>query len=168
MSSLPIWFLLLCGLVAMAFLLHSLYLGLSSSSWPTTTGRVLKSEIQTKRNPASSGTIAYYHPVVVYEYRVGGKRVVSKRLGNYLAFGERLEEAESLVARFPLGSDVRVYYHPRLSRVAALMPGMKQPLIHAILGFTATIIVYSAGLAVFADNPFALIEIVFRLVGERT
>ncbi len=85
-----------------------------SRNWTTTMGRIVAADIQprTSRNSRGSETTAYY-PQVNYEYTVTSQRY----LGNRFNFGMEtgygwVGAAEKIVAKYPVGGMVEVYYNP--------------------------------------------------------
>lgn len=96
----------------------------AARKWPTTTGRVLFSEVEARRSHSSEGgySTAYY-PNVVYEYQVDGKRYQSNQFYVAMPVGLGFRGAvERKVAQFPVGSMVEVYYNPENPTQAALEP----------------------------------------------
>lgn len=86
-----------------------------AQSWPSTTGKVLMSSVQSSSVQSShSGRSHSTYPVVVYQYEVNGKTHQSQTI----KAGERylnvrvIGQAQATVARYPIGADVTVYYNP--------------------------------------------------------
>ncbi|KAA0252619.1 MAG: DUF3592 domain-containing protein [Chloroflexi bacterium] len=78
-----------------------------AKDWASTTGTVLMSTLQARRS--SDGHYVNY-PVVVYQYRVGGMSYESRKITPGLEWGGT--GAGKVVARYPTGSQVTVYYNP--------------------------------------------------------
>ena len=116
----------------------------ASSSWPTTEGEVLTSVVEKKRSRSkrkknkairipspikistSKPTESYsYEALVSYSYSVAGDDYVGKRL----AFGAITEggqgRAEAICERYPVGSQVKVYYDPDDAESATLEVGIQ-------------------------------------------
>ena len=83
--------------------------------WPVARGTVLESRVSESRDSDGGWD---YRPVITYEYPVG-QQVYT---GNLLAFGSRSlseggvageKKAHETVARYPVGSNVEVRYHPK-------------------------------------------------------
>lgn len=97
---------------------------MAARNWPTTMGRVLSAEVETRRSHSSEGgySTAYY-PNVLYEYQVDGRPYRSNQfyvampvgLGNYAKVHQQ-------VINYPVGSMVEVYYNPEDPSQAALVP----------------------------------------------
>ena len=80
----------------------------NAAGWPTTTGRVLSSEVVVQRSQEGSTWV----PVVDYEYEVEGRRYQSNGIAIGGATGMLKSYAERTVARYPKESDVTVHYAP--------------------------------------------------------
>jgi hypothetical protein len=95
-----------------------------ASRWPSTTGRVVVSTVQShKRQPGESGynfgdTEISNEPHVEYEYQVNGR----KYRGERITIGEKTAgfELEGILARYPVGASVTVYYNPDYPEFALL------------------------------------------------
>lgn len=117
----------------------------SSSSWPTTEGEVLTSVVEKKRTKSNSkksrptrisvGPVGVsagkpsesysYEALVSYSYSVAGDDYVGKRI----AFGALTKggqgRAEAICERYPVGSQVKVYYDPDDAESATLEVGIQ-------------------------------------------
>jgi hypothetical protein len=88
--------------------------------WPTVTGKITTSNVK-KRHDSEHGNVAYPH--VSYTYEVDGKIHHSS---NIMAGGELGGmNVESTLARYPLSSQVTVYYDPQNPKDAVLEAGSK-------------------------------------------
>jgi hypothetical protein len=117
----------------------------SSSSWPTTEGEVLTSVVEKKRSSSnrkksrpvriSTGPVGIsvgepskgytYEAVVTYSYSVAGDDHVGKRIAfGAITKGGR-ERAEATCERYPVGSQVQVYYDPDDAGSATLEVGIQ-------------------------------------------
>ncbi len=88
-----------------------------STRWPTTEGKVVESYILADGDGG-------YIPKVIYTYRVNGKEyrnneITASQRSNTLNRGP----AEEIVARYPEGGSVKVYYHTGNPNHAVLEPG---------------------------------------------
>ncbi len=77
-----------------------------SQDWPTTTGTIKVSRIET-RYDSDSGSVDY--PVVEYSYSVMGKEFTGEKVTPGLQWGGT--GARKVVERYPAGSQVKVYYN---------------------------------------------------------
>jgi len=79
-----------------------------SQGWPQTTGTVTKADLVHETGTDSSG----YSIAVSYEYLVDGVRLAGNRIGFRQRSYLRKQRAETELARYPVGSDVEVFYDP--------------------------------------------------------
>lgn len=87
-----------------------------SQGWPQTTGTVTKAALVHDTGPDSSG----YSITVSYEYLVGGVRLVGNRIGFRQRWYLRKVRAETQLARYPVSSEVQVFYDPAKAGDAVL------------------------------------------------
>lgn len=78
------------------------------SQWPSTMGSVMMSTIEL-RSSGDGGTSEY--PVVQYSYQVGGQAYQSMKLAPGPEVGG--SGARNVVARYPAGAQVMVFYNPQ-------------------------------------------------------
>ncbi len=114
--------LLIFILVASPFVIfacYMLWMGLSSKSkvqraklWPTVQGLILESQVKQEIRHGSQGDRFYYEPHILYEYQVQGKTIQGKRI--HLNYAQSVSEkaAKEIVAQYPVGSHVPIYYNP--------------------------------------------------------
>jgi hypothetical protein len=92
----------------------------ASANWPSVQGQVTSSEVE--RSTDSEGTS--YLPQVDYAYTVNDVRYSGERVN----FGQNSYSsrrgAEEVVARYPAGQTVAVYYDPVEPESAVLEPGV--------------------------------------------
>lgn len=86
------------------------------SRWPSTLGTVLMSTLESRRSSDNSGYTNY--PVVHYSYQVGGQTYQSTKLAPGPEVGG--SGAGSVVARYPAGAQVMVFYNPQNPAEAVL------------------------------------------------
>ena len=81
-----------------------------AQAWPSTTGTVLMSTVQSRRTGRSYST----YPVVVYQYQVNGTPYQSQRIkaGEQFMSIRVTGQAQATAARYPVGAKVTVYYNP--------------------------------------------------------
>ncbi len=82
-----------------------------AKSWVATTGRILKSGVETRRHrfqgePEELKDV----PAVTYEFKVGGRTIDGTRIS---IGDEGGLDIEAVLKRYPAGADVTVYYDPR-------------------------------------------------------
>ena len=91
------------------------------SSWPTVTGTVVTSEIETRSSRgANDGGGSTFIPMVVYEYAVDGTGHTASRIS---LKDEEFDEAASawkVANKYPVGSEIVVRYSPDNPSVSLL------------------------------------------------
>ena len=118
--------LLIAGSIAFVFLiLNAIFLGIiffmrrkmaTVSQWPSTLGTVLMSTLESRRSSDNGGYVNY--PVVQYSYQVGGQMYQSTKLAPGPEVGGT--GAGKVVARYPQGAQVMVFYDPQNPSEAVL------------------------------------------------
>ena len=114
-------FLIFIGILFIV-MLRSVLKGSASKRWPATDGRILSSEVTSHRSLDSDGThTTMYEPAIQYEYNAKGQRYQSKEIG----FGgidgtSSTDFADGIVAKYPMGSAVQVFYNPAKPSEAVL------------------------------------------------
>ena len=88
----------------------------AAQSWSSTLGTVIMSTIQIKRTSRSRSEI----PVVVYQYQVNGKAYQIIRAGDQFGTIRVMGQAQAIIARYPVGAQVMVYYNPANPQESAL------------------------------------------------
>ena len=100
--------------------------GLQSKNWATIEGTVHTSWIRGMYSEYSSNF------EIDYSYVVGGVEYKSEKVDErFSEIGER--EGKQLVARFPVGKPVTIYYHPQHPQQAVLIPGLHFSLSYSFL-----------------------------------
>jgi hypothetical protein len=140
--------LLLCLFVCvlLSLILNALASGLSNAllqyrakSFPSTTGKVLRSSVHTKwlgnKNPTP-----FYSAEIGYRYDVNGKAYLSDRFRfEHDQSDSDPSAANTLIASYPVGSQVTVFYDPYNPGRALLKPGLlaEDLYLFAPVGFAA-------------------------------
>jgi hypothetical protein len=111
--------------------------GKQSETWPFTEGEVVSSHVKSRHD--SDGDTSY-SAAVRYEYEVNGTTYVSRTIsfGSKLYFGRF--SAEEVVATYPVGEKVTVYYDPNHPKIATLEPGISGGSF-VVLGLSAVFLV---------------------------
>ena len=114
--------------------------GYGTPNWPTVTGHVLSATAVEVDRETSNGMVSTFTPVIRYEYEVEGTLHSSARL-NFLSDEHRTFEehraAGHVVARYPIGAPVDVFYNPANPKQAAL--DVPKPAAHnAVLAYGVT------------------------------
>jgi Protein of unknown function (DUF3592) len=100
------------ALVAASFWLRAM--NARAQSWSATRGRILKCELPPDPHDAGSSV------ELSYQYKVGARTFTSSRVA-FAAFRNDANSKAALVARFPSGSEVEVFYDPRNPSNAVLL-----------------------------------------------
>ena len=79
------------------------------SQWPSTMGTVMMSTLEQRHSSDNSGYTDY--PVVQYSYQVGGRAYQSMKLAPGPEVGG--SGARGVVAKYPAGAQVMVFYDPQ-------------------------------------------------------
>lgn len=86
----------------------------ASQGWPTTQGQIIEARIAESTSTDSDGdTSTSYSPAVKFTYRVAQQEYT----GNKITFGfiqghGNYKKAQAVLAHYPLGAQVNVYYDP--------------------------------------------------------
>jgi len=132
---------LIIGPIVAAYGTPNLIDAMRSSGWPSVDGLVVASEVvRTGGGRGSTG----YRPRVVYQYEVHGKALEADRVSHGEAIAKTQQHASHIVGRYPVGSNVPVFYDPDSPESAALETGFGIGAV-AIPGFGAA--VFLAGVA---------------------
>jgi len=117
----------------------------NSHQWPSINGKILSSEVNqereftgnTKGSRISETRIKFY-PIIKYSYIVAERDYQSERitLGAHprirgtimdiissISSNSKLEWAQKIVDKYPIGADVKVFYDPNSPKEAILEPG---------------------------------------------
>jgi hypothetical protein len=117
-------------------------------NWPTTAGRIIRSEITTTvqqhrrpNRPRGDYDVTMYVPRIVYAYEAGGHSFQSDGIG-WSTSANRRSVAEKQVKRYPLQSQVQVFYNPDDPSQATLSPSVGK--LALFLWFIAAAIAFAA------------------------
>ena len=109
----------LLGSIGVLASLPKLLKATKSTSWPSTSGKVLESTLDISRgNKLSDKTIL---PHLLYEYEVGGKKYTSNKI--HILRGWTENEAVLYPDRYPKDSLIIVFYNPRNPAEAVIEKG---------------------------------------------
>ena len=106
----------IAAIVFVLFILNAIFLGViffmrrkmaAVSQWPSTMGTVMMSRVESRST--SDGYTDY--PVVQYSYQVGGQPYQSMKLAPGPDVGG--SGASKIVAKYPPGAQVMVFYNPQ-------------------------------------------------------
>jgi hypothetical protein len=84
----------------------------SSLSWPSVEGAIAHSAVLLRTRPgADSSNVPTYSPDVAYRYKVAGRDYSSATI-TLMDYSSGAGRAQDIVARYPDGAAVSVYYNP--------------------------------------------------------
>ncbi len=113
-----------------AFIVRKAKNGSSSINWPTTEGKVVASEINSRWGgryslPGTLWFIKLHYPKVIYEYCVNGKSYTSETLSFFRLEGCHLfyRTAKRFMEQYPPGQVITVYYNPKNPQESTLLTG---------------------------------------------
>lgn len=104
----------------------------ASQTWPSSSGEVLHSKVESRQETRSRRTprgvrhprtVTLHRPLVQYRYQVEGTPHIGTRISFYDAASDRAELARAVVARYPRGTAVTVFYDPLDPTRSVLEPG---------------------------------------------
>ena len=99
--------------------------GSNSVNWPQVEGRIVASSIDERQRVRQGRTLRRYKPIVAYEYEVNGQYHKSNRIAHGVTKrSESRQEVETLLADYPMGAEVPIYYSPSNPRSSVLKPGL--------------------------------------------
>jgi hypothetical protein len=124
--------------------------GKNSLNWPTTTGEILTSSVESIDDS--------YKANVKYVYLVDGK----EHEGATITFADYQVDAETAqlrVARFPEGARVPVYYNPKSPKVSTLEIG-NGPVRYPVLAGIILLILLVAGISLLIGGlPWEFVDL---------
>lgn len=109
--------ILIAGLFALTWGIRGLHAAVTSKDWPTTEGTVVRSELEKLRKKGGAGSNQRknrfaFKPQVHYEFEVDGQSYSGSRLtfSDYTTSNE--DQMQAIIAPYPVGTTVTVYYAP--------------------------------------------------------
>ena len=125
---------------------YGLSLSFASERWPTTSGRVVSSEIERSSGYNDRDN---YRAAIRYTYEVGGSEYSSTRR----CYGDELSvswsgPSKGAVERYPPGTAVTVHYDPSGPSEAVLEPGVRWEVLGNIAGGLLFVAIGVAGLVI--------------------
>lgn len=122
--------------------IRNLRRGAASAGWPTTEGLIVASSVEEHGHLKTDGRSPTFHAKVAYEYKLGGQRYESSQL-SYKSYGtSKAARAKRIVEKYPVGTEVTIYYNPMKPDQAVLEPGANI--------FTALPLIFGVSLVVLA------------------
>ncbi len=113
---------------------------LFTQNWHFAEGRIIVSELN-KIPDAKKEGVFFSYPHVEYEYNVEDEQFIGKTISLWLADSGNLNESEKILAFYPKGKIVNVYYNPKNPVESTLKPeSLNGSLIALLLSFACAII----------------------------
>jgi hypothetical protein len=124
-----VWVFLFAGIAVLGWGIMSTLEALATQSWPSTGGIIIASSVDSYVSSSDSGSTTMYFASIKYAYQVRGIEYKAGRvnLGDYSSSDTQM--AEEVIARYPSGRNVRVYYDPTKPENAVLEPGLSAGLL---------------------------------------
>ncbi|MBN1273296.1 MAG: DUF3592 domain-containing protein [Candidatus Aminicenantes bacterium] len=107
------------GIISCLSSVSGIFQGIQSLFWPRIQGTIKKAVIEQNKDKSPS----QYMAKVFYEYEVRGALYHSHRISFKDSFSSKVE-AQKIANRYPLGSKVKVHYHPRKPQFSVLHAGI--------------------------------------------
>lgn len=124
-----------------------LYEAVRGYSWPETTGRIITSEVRSKKMVAWRSYITYW-PDIRYEYFKDGKPIIGDRIW-FTVRGPGEETTRIAVAKYPVGKVVPVFVNPDDEHAAVLEKGV--PWLFVALFPASMLLTISLPLLIYVD-----------------
>ncbi len=155
-GALPIGAGLFCLFVALFFLRGLCNLAfetflprLMARRWSCAVGTITVAEVH--ESPKNPEGVSFYKPVVRYVYSVGGQSYEGSQSDLALTTS-RPDWAQAVVARYPVGSTVTVYYDPRAPQRALIDLAIRPHHVFSALFASLGIPVLLWGLSLLVDG----------------
>ena len=129
------------GAIATLYYLREAIRGLDSKRWPSTNGTVIASEISS----VFYETVTYF-PNIKYEYVLESEKYSSRKIAFLNDFSSIGLEPMSNTFQYPVGTHVKVYYHPNKPELSVLSPGFS-PNLWVLLRFGIGLLFFILGLS---------------------
>lgn len=146
--------ILVAGLFALTWGIRGLHAAVTSKDWPTTEGTVVRSELEKHRKKGGVASTQRknrfsYRPQVHYEFMVDGQSYTGSRLtfSDYSTSNE--DQMQAVIAPYPVGTKVSVYYDPNKPSECTLETGFGWTPV-AITG-AGCLLSFIGGLALFGS-----------------
>ncbi len=102
-------------------------LGIKSKSWPTVEGNITTSETEKMEGEDTEGIrLVAYKPNIRYSYTVSGVQYTSSRISFEGIKTSGKIAAKEMLARYPIGKQITVYYNPRNPQQSTLQTNYPQ------------------------------------------
>ncbi len=120
-------FYIIAALLVFGVVAFSLNTILSSVKWTQTEGVIVHAEMDDVSNAATmtgSGSRYSYKIDIKYTYSVSGKEYTGTKIVAAIPnIFERKQDAEEIIAKYPIGAPTAVYFNPSNPKASALIAG---------------------------------------------
>jgi hypothetical protein len=143
--------ILFLGLVTVLVVGYSMLRGQKSRSWPSVTGSVLSSSISEHESTDDDGSSTTNYGVsLLYSYSVGGQEFQGTRRTFTDVKTNSRSRAEKILAMYPQGGSVTVYYDPQKPSDCVLVTGVSMvSYLFLALGFAFMLFGLAGALGLF-------------------
>ncbi|MBI2499233.1 DUF3592 domain-containing protein [Candidatus Woesearchaeota archaeon] len=128
---------IIIGLIFFISAIINILRGYSSKNWPSVQGKIIHSDIQIQRDIRHGPN---YSPTILFEYFINGTKYFSNRI-SFGGTSTGLIGIQRILIKYPVGSDVLVYYNPQKPQISILEPGITfSIIIFLLVGIIFTIV----------------------------
>jgi hypothetical protein len=108
----------------------------ASRSWPATTGQISAGRVEVTHNRGDEDTAdsITYTPVVQYQYWTGNQWLYGDRIGFVGRGFSTQRQAQAVLANYPVGATVTVYFNPAKPAQAVLERTAAGGMLLVVLG----------------------------------
>lgn len=139
--------LLVIGFIASLILGWSIMRGQQSRSWPSTSGTILQSAIDTFQSTDEDGSTSTTYGVrLQYQFSVGGRQYEGSRRAFTNMRTSSYRRTQKILDAYPQGGAVTVFYDPDDPSSCVLEPGVNKGAYVALVFTVAMLLVGAAGL----------------------
>jgi hypothetical protein len=119
-----VWTFLFAGIATLGYGIISSMEAFYSQSWPAVEGVITLSQVDSYLSESDSGTTTMYHPQVSYNFSVNDQDYHGDVINMDDISTSDIRAAEKIIARYPKGKVVLIYYDPGRPEKAVLEPGL--------------------------------------------
>jgi hypothetical protein len=122
----------------------------ASKSWPSVSGRVVHTSCRERVIKGEDSETTLYEPLIQYEYQVGGQTHRGSRIALSEESCASSEKAFELLAAFPVGHPVNVFYDPAKPGDAVLQ--RRENKVNVFIAVAGWVLVVMGIAALFNDH----------------
>ena len=113
----PILLFFIPGIALLVTGVNQIIYEYSSKDWPRAEGKIFTSKVTSYTSKRT-----YYRANIIYEYKTSGKEYSSSEINFWITSDLDEEKIRGVVAKYPVGKSVLVYYDPDNPTIAVLEP----------------------------------------------